>query len=121
MILKMKNNTEWINALLTSTRRYAIPIMTHPGIDLTGQTVKNAVTNGTIHFQAIEALNEKFPADAATIIMDLTVESVDGHKNHYSANPQPPQLAAGKTASTSSTRESSKTLNFCPARIGLPR
>ena len=36
----MKNNTTWIAELLASKRRYAIPIMTHPGIDLIGNSVK---------------------------------------------------------------------------------
>ena len=71
----MINNTEWIVALLAAKKRFAIPIMTHPGIDLIGKTVKEAVTNGKIHYQAIDALNKKYPADAATIIMDLTVEA----------------------------------------------
>lgn len=71
----MITNTEWIVELLAATKRYAIPIMTHPGIDLIGKDVKEAVTNGEIHFQAIDALNKKYPADAATIIMDLTVEA----------------------------------------------
>ncbi|NWJ52206.1 MAG: uroporphyrinogen decarboxylase family protein [Bacteroidetes bacterium] len=71
----MRNNTEWIAKLLSSRRRYAIPIMTHPGIDLIGKTVKEAVTDGEIHYQAIDALYKKYPSDAATIIMDLTVEA----------------------------------------------
>ena len=71
----MNTTTEWIVELLAAKKRYAIPIMTHPGIDLIGKTVKEAVTNGEIHYQAIDALNKKYPADAATIIMDLTVEA----------------------------------------------
>jgi uroporphyrinogen decarboxylase len=49
--------------------------MTHPGIDLIGKTVKDAVMNGDIHYRAIKALYTKYPADAVTIIMDLTVEA----------------------------------------------
>ena len=49
--------------------------MTHPGIELAGHTVHEAVTNGRVHADAIEALNERFPADAVTAIMDLTVEA----------------------------------------------
>ena len=74
-IVNMKNNTEWIVALLAAKKRFAIPIMTHPGIDLIGKTVNEAVTSGEIHFQAIDALNKKYPAAAATMIMDLTVEA----------------------------------------------
>ena len=49
--------------------------MTHPGIELCGSTVLKAVTDGQTHADAICALNERFPADAVTAIMDLTVEA----------------------------------------------
>lgn len=49
--------------------------MTHPGIELIGSTVLQAVTNGQVHADAICALNDRFPSDAVTAIMDLTVEA----------------------------------------------
>lgn len=49
--------------------------MTHPGIELIGRTVREAVTDGNVHADAICALNERFPAAAVTAIMDLTVEA----------------------------------------------
>lgn len=49
--------------------------MTHPGIELSGGTVLKAVTDGQAHADAIIALNKRFPADAVTAIMDLTVEA----------------------------------------------
>lgn len=49
--------------------------MTHPGIELVGSTVLKAVTDGRVHADAICALSERFPADAVTAIMDLTVEA----------------------------------------------
>lgn len=49
--------------------------MTHPGIELIGKTVKEAVTDGQVHADAICALNEKYPGAAVTAIMDLTVEA----------------------------------------------
>lgn len=61
--------------MLQEKKRVAIPIMTHPGIELTGNTVRQAVTDGTVHADAICALNEKYPAAAVTAIMDLTVEA----------------------------------------------
>lgn len=66
---------EWINETLKREKRLAIPIMTHPGIELCGKTVRDAVTNGQIHADAIIKLNETYPADGATVIMDLTVEA----------------------------------------------
>lgn len=49
--------------------------MTHPGIEMCGYTVRQAVTDGTVHAEAVMKLNERFPADATTAIMDLTVEA----------------------------------------------
>ena len=56
-------------------RRKVIPLMTHPGIEMCGYTVRQAVTDGTVHAEAVMKLNERFPADATTAIMDLTVEA----------------------------------------------
>ena len=40
---------------LNRNKRYAIPIMTHPGIELIEKTVKAAVTDGQTHADAIIA------------------------------------------------------------------
>lgn len=71
----MINMKEWALGILANPKRVAIPIMTHPGIELCGYTVKQAVTNGEIHAEAICKLNEVYPAAACTVIMDLTVEA----------------------------------------------
>ena len=61
--------------MLQAQKRLAIPIMTHPGIEICGCTVRQAVTDGSVHADAICALNERFPSAAVTAIMDLTVEA----------------------------------------------
>ena len=66
---------QWIEDIIRSPKRYTIPIMTHPGIEMIGCTVKEAVQNGEIHARAIKALAEAFPSKASTVIMDLTVEA----------------------------------------------
>lgn len=66
---------KWMTECLTAKRRWALPIMTHPGIELCNKTVKDAVTDGTVHAQAIIELNKAFPSDGVTTIMDLTVEA----------------------------------------------
>ena len=60
---------------MEQSQRIAIPFITHPGIALTGKKVLDVVTDGQAHYEAICALNEKFPAAACTVIMDLTVEA----------------------------------------------
>lgn len=66
---------EWMQSVIAKKERLAMPIMTHPGIELIEKTVCDAVTDGNIHYQAIKALDEKYPSAACTIIMDLTVEA----------------------------------------------
>lgn len=71
----MINMTQWARGLMSKHERVAIPIMTHPGIELCNYRVVDAVTNGKIHFQAVKKLYELYPSAAATVIMDLTVEA----------------------------------------------
>lgn len=66
---------QWIDNIMQSKNRIAIPIMTHPGIEEIGKHVIDAVTDGEIHYQAIKALANKYEAGACTVIMDLTVEA----------------------------------------------
>lgn len=69
------NMKDWISQTIQNKQRIAIPIMTHPGIELIEKTVRDAVTNGLVHYEAIKALCDKYPTAAATVIMDLTVEA----------------------------------------------
>lgn len=85
------NVQQWIDSVIGSSERMAMPIMTHPGIELTGRKVIDAVTDGKTHFEAIRALQERFPqAAASTVIMDLTVEAeAFGAHLHRSDNEVP--------------------------------
>lgn len=72
----MRNMQDWAKGLMNSKKRSVLPIMTHPGIEMIGRTVYDAVTDGRVHFEAIKAVNEAYPQSAAaTVIMDLTVEA----------------------------------------------
>lgn len=69
------NMKQWAKDLIANNKVAAIPIMTHPGIELIGKTVRDAVTDGQVHYEAIKALYEKYPSAASCVIMDLTVEA----------------------------------------------
>lgn len=69
------NMKQWEKDLIANNKVAAIPIMTHPGIELIGKTVRDAVTDGQVHYEAIKALYEKYPSAASCVIMDLTVEA----------------------------------------------
>ena len=53
---------KWITNVINNPKSIAIPIMTHPGIEMIGKTVQDAVTDGKIHAKAIKALNERYPS-----------------------------------------------------------
>ena len=53
----------------------AIPVMTHPGIELNGNTVRQAVCDGQVHYKAVMTLAKRYPSAAACTIMDLTTEA----------------------------------------------
>lgn len=71
----MINIKSWVNQQIGNKKRIAIPIMTHPGIEMIGKKVKDAVQNGEVHALAIKRLNEVYPVAAKTVIMDLTLEA----------------------------------------------
>ena len=58
------NMKDWIGQTILNKKVISIPIMTHPGIELIGKTVHDAVTNGQVHYEAIKALCDKYPAAA---------------------------------------------------------
>lgn len=64
--------------------------MTHPGIEAIGVSILDAVTDGAVQFKAIAAVQRRYPAAAATMMMDLTVEAeAFGAAIHFSRNALP--------------------------------
>ncbi len=88
------NMRQWKEIVLSSDNRLAMPIMTHPGIDLMGRTVLEAVTNSHLHFDAVRAVARSYPTAASTMIMDLSVEAeAFGAKVRFSDNEVPSVVA----------------------------
>jgi len=71
----MKNLRLWKEEIVHQQRRMAFPIITHPGIEMLGVTVRQAVTNGKLHAAAIQLLADKYSFAACSMIMDLSVEA----------------------------------------------
>ena len=69
------NMENWIKTIIQKQEVVAIPVMTHPGIELNGKTVREAVSDGTVHYEAVMKLCERYPSAAACTIMDLTTEA----------------------------------------------
>jgi uroporphyrinogen decarboxylase len=66
---------KWIYEILNSNERYAMPVMTYPGLDLVKKKIMDVITDGQAQFECIEALAKKYPSAAAVTIMDLSVEA----------------------------------------------
>ena len=66
---------QFIDSILKSTTRLAMPVMTHPGIEALGYTVKQAVSDGNIQYEAIKYIADKYDTIACMAMMDLTVEA----------------------------------------------
>ena len=61
--------------VLASARRLALPITTYPGLALTGATVRAAVNDPQVQFDAVAALHERYPTPFALSAMDLSAEA----------------------------------------------
>ena len=73
-MMKM-NMKQWVTDVIRQKEVAAVPVMTHPGIELNGRTVRQAVSDGRVHYEAVMTLVRKYPSAAACTIMDLTTEA----------------------------------------------
>lgn len=71
----MINMRQWIADTISNPKVQTVPVMTHPGIEKIGKNVRQAVTDGQVHYEAIKWLADNYPTAAASVIMDLTVEA----------------------------------------------
>ena len=69
------NMRQWVADMIRQKEVAAVPVMTHPGIEQNGNTVRQAVSDGRVHADAVMALTRQFASAAACTIMDLTVEA----------------------------------------------
>ena len=70
------NMLDWKRAVISAGKVSAIPIMTYPGLELTGFRVSDVVTNGANQAAVIEALAARYKQPAAAVtFMDLSVEA----------------------------------------------
>ncbi len=69
------NKKQFIDEIMTSPLRKALPIMTSPGMELIGARPREVFQDGALQFRCIEALAEVCPADVAVTFMDLSIEA----------------------------------------------
>lgn len=70
------NLTKWSSELKKQREKLFFPIVTYPGLQLTGNSIKEATFSGKIQFECIKALNKRFPnMPALPMNMDLSLEA----------------------------------------------
>ena len=69
------NMKKWVADVIRQKEVKAVPVMTHPGIEQNGHTVRQAVSDGRVHAEAVSWLTQHYPSAAACTIMDLTTEA----------------------------------------------
>jgi len=69
------NMREWFDKILNSSEVFGLPIMSYPGLTLTGKTPKDITTNALDHFEVMKALADRFPVPAVLNVIDLALEA----------------------------------------------
>ena len=69
------NMDHWAKEIVSSSVRKALPIMTYPGLELSGKKIGDVITSGKEQYEIMQVLAKKFPSAAAVTIMDLSVEA----------------------------------------------
>jgi uroporphyrinogen decarboxylase len=71
----VRNMKEWQKKIISTGTVGAMPIMTYPGLALTGQSITEAATRGESQAACMEALADRYPSIASVSMMDLSVEA----------------------------------------------
>ena len=86
---------KWMQDCINAPTKKAMPILSFPGIQLTGHTVDEMVRSGHLQAVCMEAIARKFNTAAAFSLMDLSVETeAFGSPIHYSGDEVPTVTAA---------------------------
>lgn len=86
---------KWVHDCIDAPVKKAMPILSFPGIQLTGHTVEEMVRDGHLQAVCMEAIAKRFDTGAAFSLMDLSVEAeAFGSPIHYSSDEVPTVTAA---------------------------
>ncbi len=70
------NLKKWHSQLKNRKEKTFFPIVTYPGLQITGNSIKEATYSGKVQFECMKALNNRFPdMPALPMSMDLSLEA----------------------------------------------
>lgn len=81
---------QWIQDLVAAPAKKAMPVLSFPGVQLMGITVKDLIQSSDYQAQAMKLVADRTPAAASVSLMDLSVEAeCFGATIHVSDNEVP--------------------------------
>jgi uroporphyrinogen decarboxylase len=66
---------KWIQELVAAPQKKAMPVLSFPGVQLMGITVKELIQSSDYQAQAMKLVADRTPAGASVSLMDLSVEA----------------------------------------------
>jgi len=70
-----RNMSQWIEELKASPAKKPLPVLSFPGIQLLGTTVRELVSNGELQARCMKAVADRYDTAASVSNMDLSVEA----------------------------------------------
>jgi uroporphyrinogen decarboxylase len=81
---------QWLDSVRSNSKKDPLPVLSFPGIQLTGATVRDLVSRGDLQAQCMKAIADRYAAMASVSNMDLSVEAeAFGAKTAYSEDDLP--------------------------------
>jgi uroporphyrinogen decarboxylase len=69
------NMTQWLGSVRRSPAPKILPVLSFPGVQIIGGTVRDIVMHGEIQARCMKAIADRYPTLAAVSNMDLSVEA----------------------------------------------
>lgn len=70
-----RNMKQWVQDVISQPVKKAMPILSFPGVQITGHTVEEMVKSGELQAQCMKAIADRFDTGVAFSLMDLSVEA----------------------------------------------
>lgn len=89
------DRTRWVQDMIREGRKRPLPVLSFPGIQITGHTVEETVRSGRLQAECMKAVADRFDMAAVLGLMDLSVEAeAFGSPVRYSSQEVPTVTAA---------------------------
>ena len=69
------DRTRWVQDMIREGRKRPLPVLSFPGIQITGHTVEETVRSGNLQAECMKAVADRFDMAAVLGLMDLSVEA----------------------------------------------